>query len=177
MVKWFRIKIVRRANHLGCDCLLFGAAVKFFVVWTGQAVWVWVTLLPVLILNATERNPGFRWSDIVGAIIWGLGFACELTADLQKQQWRKDPANKGRFINVGGSTSLLSVNAAAQPFARSVLLQRSRVAYMQQRCCCTLMKVAGTQSSVNLTGWAEDLSCECPIALATSACGNPTLVV
>ena len=62
---------------------------------------MWVTLLPVLILNATERNPGFRWSDIVGGVIWGLGFACELTADLQKQQWRKDPANKGRFINIG----------------------------------------------------------------------------
>ena len=76
-------------------------AVKFFIVWTGQAVWVWVTLLPVLILNSTERNPGFRWSDVVGGVIWGAGFACELTADLQKQQWRKDPANKGRFINVG----------------------------------------------------------------------------
>ena len=71
--------------------------------WTGQAVWVWVTLLPVLILNATERNPPFRWSDVVGSVIWGVGFACELTADLQKQQWRKDPANKGRFINVGAA--------------------------------------------------------------------------
>ena len=76
-------------------------AVKFFVVWTGQAVWVWVTLLPVLILNATERDPRLRWSDVVGGIIWGAGFVCELTADLQKQRWRKDPAHKGRFINVG----------------------------------------------------------------------------
>ena len=76
-------------------------AVKFFVVWTGQAVWIWVTLLPVLILNATEWNPRLRWTDVVGGIIWGAGFVCELTADLQKQQWRKDPAHKGRFINVG----------------------------------------------------------------------------
>jgi len=76
-------------------------AVKFFVVWTGQAVWVWVTLLPVLILNATERTPRRHWTDVVGGIIWGAGFICELTADLQKQQWRKDPAHKGRFINVG----------------------------------------------------------------------------
>lgn len=83
--------------------LLLRRAVKFFVVWTGQAVWVWVTLLPVLILNSTERNPGFRWSDVVGGVIWGAGFACELMADLQKQHWRKDPANKGRFINVGAA--------------------------------------------------------------------------
>lgn len=73
----------------------------FFGLWTGQALWVWVALLPVLVLNATQHNPGFRWSDVVGGVLWGSGFACELTADLQKQAWRKDPVNKGRFINVG----------------------------------------------------------------------------
>lgn len=77
----------------------------FFAVWTGQALWVWVTLLPVLVLNASQRNPGFRWSDAVGGAIWVAGFACEFTADLQKQKWRKDPANKGRFINVGAQHS------------------------------------------------------------------------
>jgi steroid 5-alpha reductase family enzyme len=94
---------LQKNRHSGKRLLVL-CAVKFFVVWTGQAVWVWVTLLPVLILNATERNPGIRWSDIVGGVIWGLGFASELTADLQKQQWRKDPANKGRFIDVGAPT-------------------------------------------------------------------------
>ena len=73
----------------------------FFAVWSGQALWVWVTLLPVLVLNANKHNAGFRWSDVVGGVIWAAGFACELTADLQKQKWRKDPANKGRFISVG----------------------------------------------------------------------------
>ena len=76
-------------------------AVVFFGLWTGQALWVWVALLPVLVLNATQHNTGFRWSDVVGGVLWGSGFACELTADLQKQAWRKDPVNKGRFINVG----------------------------------------------------------------------------
>ena len=74
---------------------------SFFAVWTGQALWVWVTLLPVLVLNANKHNAGFRWTDVVGAVIWAAGFACELTADLQKQKWRSDPANKGRFISVG----------------------------------------------------------------------------
>lgn len=33
------------------------AAVKFWVFWTLQAVWVWVTLLPVMILNGCANNP------------------------------------------------------------------------------------------------------------------------
>ena len=37
-------------EHL-CD------AVKFWVFWTLQAVWVWVTLLPVMILNGCANNP------------------------------------------------------------------------------------------------------------------------
>ena len=81
--------------------LRWGPAVAFFAVWTGQALWVWVTLLPVLVLNANKHNASFRWSDVVGSVIWASGFACELTADLQKQKWRKEPANKGRFISVG----------------------------------------------------------------------------
>ncbi len=32
-------------------------AVKFWVFWTLQAVWVWVTLLPVMILNGCAHNP------------------------------------------------------------------------------------------------------------------------
>lgn len=32
-------------------------AVKFWVFWTLQAVWVWVTLLPVMILNGSANNP------------------------------------------------------------------------------------------------------------------------
>lgn len=74
---------------------------KFGAVWAGQALWVWLTLLPVLILNGSRNNTGFRWSDIVGGFIWVCGFICELTADLQKTAFKNKPENKGRFINTG----------------------------------------------------------------------------
>mmetsp|Transcript_17701 Transcript_17701/g.53238 ORF Transcript_17701/g.53238 Transcript_17701/m.53238 type:complete len:303 (-) Transcript_17701:471-1379(-) len=74
---------------------------KFGVVWFGQAVWVWVTLLPVLILNGTQSTKGFRWSDVVGTVLWIIGFVCETTADLQKTAFKNKPENKGRFINTG----------------------------------------------------------------------------
>lgn len=78
-----------------------GNPLRFFAVWTGQAVWVWVTLLPVLILNATRNQPGFRWSDVVGAVLWAVGAFCEWTADFQKSVFKADPANKGKFIKSG----------------------------------------------------------------------------
>lgn len=33
-------------------------AARYFIYWTLQAVWIYVTLLPVLVLNGTERNKG-----------------------------------------------------------------------------------------------------------------------
>jgi steroid 5-alpha reductase family enzyme len=90
----------------------FLSAVKFGAVWAGQALWVWLTLLPVLILNGSRNNTGFRWSDIVGGFIWVCGFICELTADLQKSAFKNKPENKGRFINTGRA----SRHATAQPF-------------------------------------------------------------
>ena len=74
---------------------------KFLVYWTMQAVWVWVTLLPLLLLNSTDFNPGLRWTDVVGVALWALGLLCESTADWQKFAWKRDPANKGRFIATG----------------------------------------------------------------------------
>ena len=41
------------------------------------------------------------WSDVSGAGLWLSGFLIEAIADAQKWRWRSDPANKGRFIDVG----------------------------------------------------------------------------
>ncbi len=36
-----------------------------------------------------------------GITLWVFGFMVEVMADSQKRQFRKDPKNKGRFINTG----------------------------------------------------------------------------
>lgn len=39
---------------------------KFFVAWTMQAVWVWVTLMPVLIVNSMRTPPPLQAWDAIG---------------------------------------------------------------------------------------------------------------
>ncbi len=38
---------------------------------------------------------------IVGALVWVIGFAIEVTADAQKSRFNADPSNKGKFIRTG----------------------------------------------------------------------------
>ncbi len=73
---------------------------KFFVAWTLQGLWVFLTPLPVwvVLLNPT---PGFGWVDAVGLSMWGAGFGLEVVADAQKSAFRADPANDGAFIQHG----------------------------------------------------------------------------
>lgn len=74
---------------------------KFLIYWSLQAVWIYVTLLPVTVLNGTERNKGLWASDILGGLIWALGFGIEATADQQKYNFKMNPSNKGKFVNTG----------------------------------------------------------------------------
>lgn len=51
-------------------------------------------------------------SDIIGGLLWVVGFTIETTADFQKYAFKQNPANKGRFI----STGILPVTASLQIF-------------------------------------------------------------
>lgn len=76
--------------------------VRFFNIWTIQGLWVLITALPVFIINcksSTSQPLGVR--DTVGFSLWGLGFACEVVADMQKTAFKNNPANKGRWIEEG----------------------------------------------------------------------------
>ncbi|XP_062396262.1 uncharacterized protein si:ch211-210c8.6 [Sardina pilchardus] len=73
----------------------------FFVYWTVQALWVFITLLPTLILNSEKRNVPLGVTDYIGWGMWGLGFATEAIADQQKWNFKRDPENTGKFIQSG----------------------------------------------------------------------------
>ncbi|XP_031493021.1 uncharacterized protein LOC116259371 isoform X3 [Nymphaea colorata] len=74
---------------------------KLAVFWIFQAVWVWTVSLPVTIVNASDMNPGVKVQDIIGWIMWVVGFSVEATADQQKLQFKNSPGNRGNWCNVG----------------------------------------------------------------------------
>ncbi|KAF3793888.1 hypothetical protein EJ110_NYTH08803 [Nymphaea thermarum] len=74
---------------------------KLAVFWIFQAVWVWTVSLPVTIVNASDMNPGVKAQDIIGWIMWVVGFSVEATADQQKLQFKNSPGNRGNWCNVG----------------------------------------------------------------------------
>ena len=78
---------------------------RFLVAWTLQAIWVIFTASAALVIITSRQTApldglldALFWA---GAAIWVIGFAFEVVADSQKRQFKKDPANKGKFITTG----------------------------------------------------------------------------
>lgn len=44
-------------------------AVKYLIYWLIQGVWVFVTLLPVIILNGSANNPG-NFNTLSAGLVW-----------------------------------------------------------------------------------------------------------
>lgn len=66
---------------------------KFFGFWVYQMFWVWIVSLPVTILNSpnVSYSPNGGGSsdfnaptDIIGVILFAIGFVTEVVADMQK---------------------------------------------------------------------------------------------
>ncbi len=74
---------------------------RLFMTWTLQALWVSLTLAAALAAVTSIEPKGLDVFAYVGLAVWVIGFAFEVTADLQKGRFRADPANKGSFISSG----------------------------------------------------------------------------
>ncbi|GAV83490.1 DUF1295 domain-containing protein [Cephalotus follicularis] len=74
---------------------------RLAVFWIFQAVWVWTVSLPVTVVNASDRDPSLHAEDIIGWIMWSLGFLVEAIADQQKLGFKNSPENRGKWCNVG----------------------------------------------------------------------------
>ena len=66
-----------------------------------QALWVTLTAGAALAAITSGSKTGFGVLGIVGLIIWIAGFAIEAVSDSQKTAFKKEPANDGKFIDVG----------------------------------------------------------------------------
>jgi len=73
----------------------------FLVYWTIQGVWILVTLLPSLMMIMEKSQGKVTIQEYLGWTMWTVGFLIEVIADYQKDQFRRDPANKDKFISTG----------------------------------------------------------------------------
>ncbi|PWN96590.1 DUF1295-domain-containing protein [Tilletiopsis washingtonensis] len=85
---------------------------SFAQFWAAQALWVWTVSLPLTILNspAVSRVEG-NWGgahvsfgtarDIVGVILWAIGFGVEALADIQKYTFKQSKPPQGAITDKG----------------------------------------------------------------------------
>jgi steroid 5-alpha reductase family enzyme len=74
---------------------------RFLMTWTLQGVWVFMTLLPLLIMAQKENSIDFKVLDYLGCSLFIIGWLFETIADYQKLKFRSVPENKEKFINSG----------------------------------------------------------------------------
>jgi len=74
---------------------------RFLNAWGIQALWVTLTSAPAIIAITATKQVEIGAFAIVGLLVWVVGFTIEVVADYQKTQFRKNPANKGKFIQTG----------------------------------------------------------------------------
>ncbi len=75
--------------------------IRFLNAWTLQGLWVSLTLAAALAAITAVLREDLGVLALFGTLVWVAGFAVEVAADLQKSRFRRDPANKGRFIHAG----------------------------------------------------------------------------
>ncbi len=74
---------------------------RFLVAWTLQGVWVFITSSAGVAAILTPNPNPVPAVFIVGLALWIIGFAVEVIADNQKQQFRQNPVNADKFIQSG----------------------------------------------------------------------------
>jgi steroid 5-alpha reductase family enzyme len=74
---------------------------RFLLTWTLQGAWVVLTSAAALTVITSTNQAQWGVITTIGFVLWAIGFAIEVIADSQKSAFRKDIANKNKFINSG----------------------------------------------------------------------------
>jgi steroid 5-alpha reductase family enzyme len=65
-----------------------------------QGALLFLIVTPVLIINQSVGR-GLWFLDLLGVLVWGVGFYFESTGDAQLKEFIKDPNNKGKLMRSG----------------------------------------------------------------------------
>ncbi len=88
-----RYQAIRARNEPGF------ALKSLYLVFALQAVLAWIISLPLL--GAAIGSGGLGFMDVVGAVLWLVGFVFEAGGDWQLSRFKADPANRGKVMDRG----------------------------------------------------------------------------
>ena len=76
--------------------------IRFLVPWTLQGLWVFLTMVVVIVINNQENtSPALGVWDCIGLLLWITGFGIEVIADNQKTVFNSEPMNENKWIDSG----------------------------------------------------------------------------
>jgi steroid 5-alpha reductase family enzyme len=73
---------------------------SYFQIFLLQGFLSVIILTPVTYIQA-NTNYDLNWRDVLGWVVWLIGFAFEYVGDLQLARFKKNPRNRGRIITSG----------------------------------------------------------------------------
>jgi steroid 5-alpha reductase family enzyme len=97
----FLVRRIKRTGRDGRFDQIKHNPPRFFVAWTLQGLWVFLTSLAVVILSSSRTPLVMGFAVPLGLGSWLAGFWLQTVADAQKARFAKDPAERGRFIQSG----------------------------------------------------------------------------
>ena len=74
---------------------------RFLLTWTLQGLWVTFSLAAALAAITSLKRVEFGLFGVIGLLVWLVGFGLESIADSQKNKFKADSANEGKFIQTG----------------------------------------------------------------------------
>jgi len=99
---WFLFTRIHNNNGIDSRFTLIKLSrPRFLMMWTLQGLWVFMTALPVFIVNQSKDIFPIDVLDYTGILLYIFGFIIEVVADSQKRSWQKIIINKNKFINTG----------------------------------------------------------------------------
>lgn len=115
---WFLFSRIQKQNGIDSRFTELKENIfSFLLAWSIQGVWVFVTLLSILVLNQKEDTSDMKVINYAGVFLWIGGFCIEFVADMQKRIFRENISNKKKWI----CTGLWSISRRPNYFGEIVL--------------------------------------------------------
>jgi steroid 5-alpha reductase family enzyme len=74
---------------------------SFIKVFLLQGILVWVISTPLLVDQYFAEPNKLTWLDLLGAVVWRIGFYFDAVGDWQLAQFKADTANQGKLLTSG----------------------------------------------------------------------------